>query len=293
MLFLPSSPMSMQATEEDAKRCYNFASFTKFHGIGQPFEEGVQLHYENFRIGRVSSGFATLGIFCLISFFYALFLSFARYENIWFVRIVMIWRNVINWVGLYIFYKIFYARVQPDSASREEFSKYVSTVTNLSNFLIVAFALGNGLIYVWKSSLGSCLDVNGSDLKNNDVFNLDCNTGYEIGATPTIAMQILLVGNVFLVATLRCHSYWAALMSYVVTVVSVFAAAAVSSSPLTSVSTILVALYSIFVYNSMESNALTMFKALLDLESTNRIKTAELKHFIGNVAHDLKVTMLT
>jgi hypothetical protein len=293
--------MNVQANEEDAKRCYNFASFankekeikvTKFYSIGQPFEEGVQLHYENFRIGRVSSGFVVLVIFCIISFLYTLFISFTDYENIWIVRVGIIFRNVISWVGLFISYKIFYARVQPDCASREEFSKYVYTVTNLSNFLIVAFAVGNGLFFVWKSSLGSCLDVNGN-LKNDDAFKLDCNTGYEVGYVPIASLIVLLFGNVFLVATLRCHSYWAALINYVVTVISVFVGVALSPSPLASTPAIFVSLYCIFVYNSMESNALTMFKALLDLESTNRVKTAELKHFIGNVAHDLKVKMLT
>jgi hypothetical protein len=295
-MFLSSSSMSVLATEEDAKHCYNFANKEKerkFYSIALPFEGGIQLHYENFRIGRVSSGFVVLVIFCMLSFLRGLFISFTQYESIWLVRIVLIMRNVVCWAGLYLSYKIFYARVKPDSASREEFGNYVSTVTNLSNFVIVVFALGNGLIYAWKSSLGSCVDVNDNrtHLKNSDLLHFDCNTGYEVGSTSTSSLIILLLGNIFLVATLRCHSYWAAAASYVVTAISVLAAAAVSRSPLISTPAVFVALYSICMYNSMESNSLTMFKALLDLESTNRVKTAELKHFIGNVAHDLKVRM--
>jgi adenylate cyclase len=45
------------------------------------------------------------------------------------------------------------------------------------------------------------------------------------------------------------------------------------------------------VINGMENNNLMMFTTLLQLESTNRIKTTELKQFVGNVAHDLKVSI--
>jgi hypothetical protein len=69
----------------------------------------------------------------------------------------------------------------------------------------------------------------------------------------------------------------------------VIAGAALSPSPTQSIPAILLALLSILIYVSMENNTVMMFTALLELSSTSRVKTAELKQFVGNVAHDLKV----
>ena len=295
-MFLPSSSVSVKPTEEDAEKCYTFANNMergKFYH--QSFEEGVKRHYENFRIERVSSGFTVMVAFGSINFSNTLYASLSKYDDIWLMRIVQMVRVIICCVGIYTNYKIFYGRVKPNTtASREEFGNYVSTVTSLSNFIIIAFALVNGVAYAWRSSLGSCL-VDGEAIelrKNNDYFSFDCNAGYEMGGTPGDSLLILLVGNLFLIATLRCHYYWAAFVSYVVTIVSVIVAAAVSPAPLTSSLIVLCSLYLISMYNDMENNSLTMFNALLALESTNRVKTTELKQFIGNVAHDLKVRLL-
>jgi hypothetical protein len=52
------------------------------------------------------------------------------------------------------------------------------------------------------------------------------------------------------------------------------------------------AIFTILIYERLDQNSLLAFRLLLDLEKTNRIQTAELKNFIGNVAHDLKVLKL-
>jgi hypothetical protein len=40
----------------------------------------------------------------------------------------------------------------------------------------------------------------------------------------------------------------------------------------------------------MEKNTYTVFISMLNLEMTKRTEASELNHFIGNVAHDLKVS---
>ena len=102
-------------------------------------------------------------------------------------------------------------------------------------------------------------------------------------------MIVLLIGNIFMVCILRSHSHWAAWVNYIITCISVFAAAALSNDTQTSGPVIFATLLTIIVYKDIEYNSLTVFKALLSLEFTNREKTTELKQFIGNVAHDLKV----
>jgi hypothetical protein len=297
VMFLPSSsPLGVSPTEEDALSSSNFMSNRNtrknFYNGGRSFEEeGVQFYYENFRIEIVSSSIIFILILSILNFIHGLAISFILYEGVWLMRAAMVIRNIICCVALYTFYKIFHMRVRPESSTREEFQRYVSSVVRLSNFVVIAFALVNGFVYAWKSSLGSCLTIedNHAVISNENYYYLNCNPSYEIGSTPTDAMVLLLVGNILIIATLRSHSYWAAWVSYAVTLVFVIVGAAVSQAPLTSTSTVFLALFSIFIYNGMENNTFTMFTALLELSSTSRIKTAELKQFVGNVAHDLKV----
>ena len=147
------------------------------------------------------------------------------------------------------------------------------------------------MAHVWKASLGPCLvfDSEGNQIETNDLYFYDCNPSHSIGTTPTDTMIMLVFGNILCITTLRSHSYWAAWINYSVTVVSVVFAAALSRHPFIAFPEFSAALFSILVYNLMESNSISLFRTMLELEATNRVKTAELKHFIGNVAHDLKV----
>jgi hypothetical protein len=290
--------MSVTPTEDDARNSSNFiykqniAAKNMFTGrcFGDD-EEGIQFYYENFRIEIVSSSTIFILILSIINFIHGTVSAFWSYEEIWLMRAAMVIRNIICVVALYTFYKIFYVRVRPESSTRKEFHRYVSSVVRLSNFIVISFALVNGFVYAWKSSLGSCLVVedNRVTVNNDDFYFLNCNPSYEIGSTPTDSMVLLLVGNILIIATLRSHSYWAAWVTYLVTITFVIAGAALSPSPRQSVPSILLAFLSIFIYIGMENNTFMMFTALLELSSTSRVKTAELKQFVGNVAHDLKV----
>ena len=298
-MFLPSSsPLGVKPTEDDAENCSNFIDninkgknlFTAGHFSFE--EKGIQYYYENFRIESVtSSSVAFIILLAMFSFVHGLVVSLTFYEGVWLMRAAMVIRNINCIVALYIAYKIFRLRVRPESSTREEFHRYVSSVVRLSNFVVISFALVNGFVYAWKSSLGSCLVVedNRVTVNNDDFYFMNCNPSYEIGSTPTDSMVLLLVGNILIIATLRSHSYWAAWVTYLVTITFVIAGAALSPSPRQSVPSILLAFLSIFIYIGMENNTFMMFTALLELSSTSRVKTAELKQFVGNVAHDLKV----
>jgi hypothetical protein len=302
VMFLPSdSNLSTsrfdKPTEDDARNCYKFTNkYTKADAVDNtlpfshrpPFEdESVQLHYENFRITSVSRFILVIWIMCLVVSIQGLLVAFS-YSNVWLMRTAMTLRVLISLLAFVNYYKIFYA-------SRQDFHQYVSFVTNSSNFIIISSAVVNGMVYAWTSSLGSCLNVNANttEIEKSDHYSVDCNPSYEMGGTPVNPMLILIVGNVLLVTILRCHSRWAARVSYVVMCLSVIAAAVLSPDFMNSFIVIFTALVTIAIYNDVEVNSLTMFKALLDLESTNRIKTIELKQFIGNVAHDLKVFILS
>jgi hypothetical protein len=292
-----ASLLADKPTEEDARNCYNFnknkptpANSFNF-GHHHSFEdENIQRHYGNFRITRVSRSVLVLWILYLLTNGVGLVKSFTMYTDIWVARIFLFCRIIIALVGVFNYFNIFHMRVHHD-ASRKDFHQYVSFVTNTSNFIIISIAMVNGLIYAWKSSLGSCLDVDESTNENHieGQFSYDCNPSYEIGGTPTHSMMILIAGNIVLITTLPCHSLWAAWINYVVTCVSVITAAILSPDFFSSVSVILTALFTIAIYNGVEDNSITMFKTLLDLESTSRVQMRELKQFIGNVAHDLKV----
>ena len=286
------------AVEEDAMIYYMYqwayesnSSLLKiFIGNNVPFKDkNTQYHYENFRIKNVSKMILAILIPCFLLYLYGCVILFTKYERVWFMRTILITREVIVVLALYNYYKIFYARVSLE-AEQSEFRKYVGSVTALSNFIIVTSGLVNGAAYAWKSSLGSCFVKNEDlELEVIDPYYYNCNPSFENGGTPVNSMLLLVVGNILLIVTLRCHSSWAARVNYFFTLMSCVVAAALSPDFGHSIVIIIFASLTIVIYESIDTNSLTVFKALLDLESTKRIQTKELKYFIGNVAHDLKV----
>jgi len=210
------------------------------------------------------------------------------------MRVILSLRMAISLLALYNYYEIFHARVS-HLEEKTVFYRYVRYVTGLSDFIIVSFTLVNCAAYVWESSRGSCLSIkdNEASADSHNAFFLHCNPSYEIGGTPMNSMILLLVGNIFVVTTLRCHSSWSARVSYFATCISTVVAALVSPDFKQSYLVMLSSIFAIVIYEDIENNSLVMFKALLDLETTKRIQMKELKIFIGNVAHDLKVSRLT
>jgi hypothetical protein len=298
-MFLPSySSLGVPPTEEDAHRCANFSNKgnnrMSFRAGSAPFDECIQLYYENFRIDITSFSIAIINSISFFSFVLGFVASFVSYNEVWVMKAAFFCRIVITLVGFVTLYKIFYARVRPENASREDFKKYVKSVVRLTNFLVISSAVVNGVVFAWISSLGSCLDVSEDEavFKNDRFLTMSCNPSYESGSTPYDAALLLMMGNLFVIGLLRSHSYWAACVNYVVTFACIIAGAVVSNNPIASSAAFCSAIFSLFLINGMEDNNLTMFIALLELESTNRVKTTELKQFVGNVAHDLKVIAL-
>jgi hypothetical protein len=231
----------------------------------------------------------------MILYIFGMYVLLTEYdEKVWFMRVILICRLLIVALGLWTYAKIFYY-CTPVDGDQKEFYHYVKVVTNFSNLIVVLVSLVNGIAYVWKSNRGSCLVFDATtseyEVDNRDTYFYNCNPSFEVGGTPANSMVILIVGNIFIVSTLRCHSAWAARVNYWVMCLSCISAAAVSPDSGQSTLIILSAFLCVLIYNDMESSSLGMFKALLELQSTKRIQLNELKQFIGNVAHDLKVRL--
>lgn len=295
-----------EATEEDAMKCYMHRQrrdhsestlqlvLRTFLGNNNPFNnENIQRHYEHFRIRNISKKQAAVWIISIVLFtYYCIDLFFFYERNLWFMRVVISLRLSFCILALYNLYKVSYGGVSHD-ADQKDFYSYVNSVTNISNFIVISFALANGASYVWLSSRGSCLVFNSNtglyEVDDGDLYLYDCNPSFETGGTPLTPMLSLIVGNIFIVLVLRCHSSWAARISYFVACMAAIAAAFVSPDASQSFTVILVAFMSVFIYDGIENESLRVFEALLDLETSKRVQMREMKHFIGNVAHDLKV----
>ena len=121
---------------------------------------------------------------------------------------------------------------------------------------------------------------------------MSLNYTFSPGGTSPTDFLVLLLGNIFAITTLRCHSLYASRVSYVITCICTIVASAVSPLPYQSFFNIAMSFMVIFIYQSVEDSTQTMFTALLDVETTKRKQTIQLKQFIGNVAHDMKVSCL-
>lgn len=295
------------ATEEDALNCYNYYHKKVSHKSTQSTcfgnelifkDENVRWHYDNFRILNVSAYHSIIWFSQFLLYSFGLLVLFTEYtHDLWFMRTIVSLRLIIVCIALFTYHKIFYKakthKYGNDPALKQSFQRYVKDVTSLSNFIVIAISIVNGAAYVWKSSLGSCLyfdeTTQKNEVKNSDTYYYDCNPHFETGGTPINSMVLLLIGNIFVIITLRCHSPWAARMNYFLTCAACIAAASLSPDPGLSTLVILSAFLTVVIYDGVESNSMAVFSALLDLESSKRVSTSELKHFIGNVAHDLKV----
>jgi hypothetical protein len=101
----------------------------------------------------------------------------------------------------------------------------------------------------------------------------------------------LLLTNLLVITTLRCHHFWAANVCCAITVISTIIAACLIPKPAQSAMAVLFAIMTIVIARGMERTTYTAFHTLLQGEMSKRNQASELKHFIGNVAHDLKVSI--
>lgn len=284
--------LTRSATEQDAINCNRFANRFKvkssiFNFFNNPFEDPkVLLHYQYHRIKNNSLMHPLYWIMTLLGHSHQLYVASMQYEDIWLMRMIVFSHVVLTLMWAYICNKVSSTTTPgPLDMSQEKFKDFVSTITNLSNIIVVMATLTNGLFYAWQSSLGPCLS------HEHEVFHFGCNPSHCNGGTPTFPLVQLLFGNIFVVTTLRSHSPFALCLSYLLTCASVVIAAILSPDPIQSLNPILAGFCTIFIYNTMEDSSVAMFKALLELETNNRENVAEQKHFIGNVAHDLKVRL--
>ena len=246
----------------------------------------IQKYYEHYRIHLVTFGVVVvwlLVVACIIvTSSLSLFVLHTKYDHpLPVVQVVMILRILLGCLALFVCYKI--SRGVPTDKTNGQFAVCSSCITKLTNALIIGFPLVNGLMLCWLASQGSCEEA------SERHFFFNCNTSYESGGVPNEAALFLITTNLFIISTLRCYSYWAILTCFVITIASTVVASLLSPNVSQSIVVVVAAFVTVIVGRGLEVNTYTMFKTLLDFQKIKRHQARELKHFIGNVAHDLRV----
>ena len=296
-------------SEEDALNCCDYKRWNyesklplKTHcwGLYKSFQnENIQRYYQYFLINGTSTTPVIFWIVLFVLYAFAFVHMFQLSNSIPLVRemrICSLCRLLLIVLTFYIYYKILYGKVTPHM-EKAKFKLFVNVITHLSNFIIVSYAGVSGVDFVIRSSLSSCQHfyaVNrGGEVEEQDRPDyIYCNPQYEDGSPPMVITLLLFVGNLLAVSSLRCHSSWAAKVNYFIVFVSIVIVAFQSSEVRESAPVMFIAVFFYSIYEGIESSSLPMFGALLNLESNKRAQMSEMKHFIGNVAHDLKVIYL-
>jgi hypothetical protein len=186
-------------TEEDAKNCcgsYINVFQTSFS------DANVQTHYEQFRIQSVTCGMLWLW-FCVVlllnsSSSFGLYLLYTKYkETLFIVNIVLTGRIILACMAFYVCYRV--TRCVPTDASMTDLRKQTSIITNLTNAIIIGLPLVNGLMLCYKATRGGCEDF------DERYGFYDCNEAYDTGGVPSAGALYLMMFNIFIITTLRCH----------------------------------------------------------------------------------------
>ena len=290
-------------TPEDAKNCISGHELEVGKGrfglkalwsVYSFDDETIQMCYEKYRIDTSTLMLhvhVLVLLFTMTNFANGLFTAFKLYNGLWVVKAVLVLRIVVLIGFTYVCYRI--KKIKSNSnLDQKGYSNAVFTTTNITSCLLVASSIANGTMYVWKSSLPEC-----SDSAEDTLYLYNCNEGYGMGGSAFLSSLVLLVGNSYLVAVFRCHHFVAVQISYCVTMVCCFLAAALSPQPRQSIITIGYSVLLIFMYVNMEMNNFLMFSTLLESEMNKREQAEELKHFIGNVSkichHHTNYALLT
>jgi hypothetical protein len=281
-------PLAAQSapTKEDARHCYDSCS----NAFETSFADAnIQAHYENYRIQGLTVDILLLwtAIMAMLTAdsTFGLYLLQTQYdaEDVIVVNIVLIGRVILGCMAMYVIFRI--SKALPADISLADLRQHTFVITSLTNAIIVGFSLVNGLMLCFQATKGSC-----EDAEEQHGF-YDCNDSYETGGIPNGAVIYLFMTNIFIVTTLRCHHCWATRTSCVITILSIIVATFFTSKPVQSLLIILFACSIVVSARVLEKVSYTSFLAMLNLEMTKRDEAGELKHFIGNVAHDLKVLL--
>jgi hypothetical protein len=276
-------PETTESSEKDAEHCYANIS----HKFETSFSDrNIQFHYEQFRVKCVTSDIVIMWL-CVVAFVSvnsigALYILATKYDStLYIVQLVQVGRIALCLLAAFVCIKIVMG--VSSAASKQEQHRYTFLITKLTNIIIIGFPVVNGLMLCWRASKGPCED---SDQISH---TFHCNESYESGGVPTSDAIFLLMFTTFNITTLRCHNYWAVQICYAVTIVSAAVSVYLTPEPMKSLILLLSSVMIVIIGRGLEINTFTLFSTLLNLETSQRNQTRELKQFIGNVAHDLKV----
>jgi p-aminobenzoyl-glutamate transporter AbgT len=220
------SPILDIHNEEDAKHCCdykmsesNLRIVTHYWGRYKYFEnENIQRCFESFQINGISKLQVLVWVVYFLIYGIVLISSIVTGEESAnnFQKTCQGLRVIIIILALFNYYKIFIGRVT-HKASQKEFHDYVNFVTKLSNFIVIAFAVVNGMDYVTRSNLGTCFVVNsetgerelGSPLQ---LFFFNCNPQVRVALFFICIVYIvhavcLILISSLLLCLLSCHIY--------------------------------------------------------------------------------------
>jgi hypothetical protein len=269
-------------TPDDAKNCIlnrereASKSNTNIFWLSTSFkDETIQMCYEKYRLD-CSLLLYKLNILVLvggiINFANGLLSAFLLYSDLWVVKTLLILRIIVMLLFVYIGYRVNKSH-QTNNFEQSDYRRNVLLTTKLTSWCLVFVSLVNGAMYVWKSSLPEC-----NDTSEDTFYMYNCNEGYSVGGSAYLSAIVLLIGNTYLVAVFRCHHFWAIQISYCITCLSCFFAAALSPQPRQSILMLMYSLLLIFMYTNMEIDNWSVFSTLLTSEMNKRVQGDELKH---------------
>ena len=280
---LPVVDVPETITAEDAAKCHrNLTTDYQTHFT----DDTVQREYENYRVRLVTRNskimWFFLGLLIVVDSLVNL-ISLHTEDNSPVVNVyyvVLIARILLGLVSVVLSITLLRPRKAPVNIGPEKPHACFQTrmIFVLTNVIIIGFQLVNGLLLCWHSYQGSCKSWN-------------CRTtGEKSGDMTTASSFYFIVLYLLIISTLRCYSYWAICISCGITVAATVGAMFLSSQcPECLIMVLVAALSTCVATNCLECNTYALFNALLKFEISKRQQTKEMKYFVGNVAHDLKV----
>ena len=253
--------------EEDATKCHLdcIDEFTSVPYHTHFVEDKIQREYEIFRMKLVTLSSKLLWLFLgtaivLDCFTHLINIHDQKDTPVFNVLyFVLVGRILLGFITLFVSVTML----------RQSTCIHWSRITFLINVMMIGFPVVNGLLLCWESSLETTDD----HLRITSAF-------------------YLIVLNLIMIITLRSFSYWALYMSCGLTVVASLGATILSVRHSEYIMVVVSAVATTVVAYAVERDTYTMFKALLNFEESKRLRSSEMKYFIGNVAHDMKVSCI-
>ena len=167
--------------------------------------------------------------------------------------------------------------------------------------------LGN-LVILWRAVIGGLNLIRrcyNGPCDSQDKFHALCNPSHEVDQLPAVPLLIFVLGSFIMPIVFQCHSSWASSFSMMVTFGSVLVSMYFTNMPwILYVSVLGLLATAVVGVVDYEYSTASSFTSYMGVEQAVREKLTaeneklsvtenanELRHFIGNVAHDLKTPL--